>query len=76
MNSTAEQDREIAAYTHRSSDHFAIATSDWEMVKEAVNIYTDNLFNLFRYFSKNCPGVNGNDVRKSYGIAEDMDYLE
>ena len=50
--------------------------SETKMAKEAVNRWTDNIFNFHTWVGKRFPGVDSTSLNKQYEIPDDLDYVE
>ena len=50
--------------------------SDSKIAKDAVNRWTDNLYQILQWIQSTKPNLTQKDLEKSFPIYKDLDYLE
>ena len=72
----ADLQKQLKKYEGCDPEALVRLENETKMAKEAVNRWTDNIFSVHSWVGKRFPTVNINDMNKSFGIPDDMDYVE
>ncbi|RWS21231.1 meiotic nuclear division protein 1-like protein [Leptotrombidium deliense] len=72
--SIAEYSKYIEDNQHLDPDKLAEIKKESEVAKEAINRWTDNIFNIKSYAKRNMPCFDEESFNQSFGIPEDLDY--